>query len=43
MKKTGLTGYVYEFIVDYADLNKSNPNKVIPLIHNYFMLKYSIK
>ena len=43
MKKTGLNGYVYEFNVDYTDLNKSNPIKIIPIIHNYLMLKYSIK
>ena len=39
MKKTGFNGYVYEFNVDYRDLN---PDKAIPLIHNYFMSKYDI-
>ena len=38
MKKTGLNGYVYEFNVDYKHLNKT----YIPIIHSYFMIKYSI-
>ena len=43
MKKTGLNGYVYEFNVDYVDNSKIDITKVIPSIHNYLMLKYSIK
>ena len=31
MKKTGLNGYVYEFNVDYRDLNKVNLLKVCHL------------
>ena len=42
MKKTGLNGYVYEFGVDYRDFNVLNPDKTIPLIHNYFISKYDI-
>ena len=43
MKKTGLNGYVYKFIVDYIDYGAINLDKTIPYIHNYFMLKYGIK
>ena len=43
MKKTGLNEYVYEFGADYINFNKSNFNKTMPNIHNYFMLKYNIK
>ena len=43
MKKTGLNGYVYEFIVDYNDLNMLNFGEAIPFIHNHFMLKYDRK
>ena len=42
MKKTGLNGYVYEFNVDYKNINKDIP-KNMPIIHNYFMFKYGIK
>ena len=42
MKKTGLNGYVYEFNVDYKNINKDIP-KTMPIIHNYFMFKYGIK
>ena len=42
-KKTDFNGYVYEFNVDYRDFNTLNPDKAIPLIHNYFMSKYDIK
>ena len=39
MKRTGFTGYVYNFSVDY------NPTSVddIKDIHKYLMKKYSIK
>ena len=43
MKKTVLNGYVYEFNVDYRSINSSTIDKIIPDIHNYFMLKYDIK
>ena len=44
MKKTGLNGYVYEFSVDYTDINKTvDTAKSMPFIHKYFMLKYDIK
>ena len=44
MKKTGLNGYVYEFNVDYEPFSTSaDLNKIIPSIHSYFMMKYSIK
>ena len=42
MKKTGLNGYVYEFNVDYRDVNKLDITKNMPIIHRYFMLKYSM-
>ena len=44
MKKTGLNGYVYEFSVNYSDINKTlDIAKTISFIHEYFMLKYDIK
>ena len=43
MKKTGLNGHVYEFNVDYRDLNEVNITKSMPFIHEYLMLKYDIK
>ena len=43
VKKTGLNGYVYEFIVDYNDFNMLNFGEAIPFIHNHFMLKYDRK
>ena len=42
MKKTGLNGYVYEFNVDYRDVNKLDITKNMPIIHRYFILKYGI-
>ena len=42
MKKTGLNGYGYKFNVDYSDFSVVNPDKTIPLIHNYFISKYDI-
>ena len=44
MKEIGLNGYVYEFCVDYEVLNiplKAARN--VPVLHNYFMIKYKIK
>ena len=38
MKKTGLNGYVYDFIVDYAAIAVDN----ILDIHNYLMKKNDI-
>ena len=44
MEKTGLNGYVYEFNVDYTDLNKINDiAESMSYIHNYYMAKYDIK
>ena len=44
MKRTGFNGYVYEFNVDYSNLNKEGYiTKIMPFIHKYFMLKYDIK
>ena len=43
MEKTGLSGYVYEFNVDYRYLNPSDTVKNMPTIHAYFMFKYGIK
>ena len=37
MKKTGLNGYVYEFRVDYRDLNLLNITKNVPILYDYFM------
>ena len=42
MKKTGLNGYFYEFNVDYRYLNPTNFDKYMPIIHNYFMVKYDL-
>ena len=42
MKKTGLNGYVYEFNVDYRDVNKLDITKNMPIIYRYFILKYGI-
>ena len=42
MKKTGLNGYVYEFNVDYRDVNKLDITENMSIIHRYFMLKYGI-
>ena len=39
MKKTGLNGYVYEFRVDYRDLNLLNITKNVPILYDYFMTK----
>ena len=44
MTKTGLNGYVYEFIVDYEPIDSSlDAAKVIPNLHDYFIAKYKIK
>ena len=43
MKKTGLNRYVYEFSVDYTNINKVDFAESMPFIHRYFMLKYDIK
>ena len=43
MKRTGFNGYVYEFSVDYTDINKVDIAESMPFIHKYFMLKYDIK
>ena len=44
MKKAGLNGYVYEFSVDYEALNPPlNVTKAVPILHDYFMIKYKIK
>ena len=38
MKKTGLNGYVYEFIVDYEVINTPpNATKIVPIPRNHFM------
>ena len=42
MKRTGFNGYVYKFIVDYETFNLSNLNKIVPVIHGYFKVKYGI-
>ena len=42
MKKTGLNGYVYEFRVDYRDLNLLNITKNVPILYDYFMTKWKI-
>ena len=39
MKKTGLNGYVYEFNIDYSNIDSEN----ISNIHKYLMVKYDIK
>ena len=40
----GLNGYVYEFSVDYEALNPPlNVTKTVPILHDYFMIKYKIK
>ena len=38
MKKTGFTGYVYDFSVDYESVAVDN----IKDIHKYLMKKYNI-
>ena len=44
MKKSGLNRYVYEFRVDYTDINKTiDTAESMPFIHKYFMLKCDIK
>ena len=43
MKKTGLNGYVYEYNVDYNNLNITDFGEAIPFIHKYLMLKYDIE
>ena len=44
MKKTGLNRYVYDFSVDYENINKLlNINKVPQFINKYLMAKYNIK
>ena len=43
MKKTGLNGYVYEFNVDYRDMDERNIAKTMSTIHDYLMSKYGIK
>ena len=35
MKKTGFNGYVYEVNVNYNNFGVADPDKAIPLIHNY--------
>ena len=44
MKRTGFNGYVYEFNVDYTDLNKIGDyiTKIMPFIHKYLITKYNI-
>ena len=42
MKKTGLNGYVYEFSVDYRNINPTNIDKTMEIIHGCFMVKYGI-
>ena len=42
MKKTGFNGYVYKLSVDYETFNPSNLNKIVPVIHGYFKVKYGI-
>ena len=39
MKKTGLNGYVYDFTVDYNNIDTSN----IVNIHTYLMKQHDIK
>ena len=39
LKKTGLSGYVYEFNVDYSN---NNTKDTIPYVHEYLMSKYDI-
>ena len=42
MKKTGLNGYVYEFNVDSRTYNPPYLEKIAPIIHGYFKVKYGI-
>ena len=42
MEKTGLNGYVYEFSVDYRNINPTNIDKTMEIIHGCFMVKYGI-
>ena len=42
MKKTGLSGFVDEFNVDYRVVNQLEITKNMAIIHRYFMRKYSI-
>ena len=42
IKKTGLNGYVYKFSVAYKAFNPSNIDKIMQIIHGYFMVKYGI-
>ena len=41
-KWTGFNRYVYEFSVDYKTLNPSNLDKIVPVIHGYFKIKYGM-
>ena len=34
---------VYEFNVEYTDINKEDIAEAMPLIHKYLMVKYDIK
>ena len=46
MEKTGLNGYVYEFNIDYGDINDSSPPmsviECLSFLHKYFLEKYKI-
>ena len=42
MKRTGLNGHVYEFNVYYRNFNPSNIDKSVPIIPEYFKVKYRI-
>ena len=46
MEKTGLNGYVYEFNIDYGDINVSSPPmsviEYLSFLHKYFLEKYKI-
>ena len=44
MKKTGLTGYVYQFCVGYEVFNPSPvATKAVTFLHDYFIAKCKIK
>ena len=42
MKRTGINGYIYEINVDYRNFNPSNIDSNVPVIHEYFKVKYCI-
>ena len=42
MGRAGFNGYVYKFSVDCSTFNLSNIDKIAPIIHGYFKVKYGI-